>query len=69
MDNSQEWMNEDGYVNILRLRRRDGSFVWVEVVSSTLRYDSGNVREIVKVFRDITAERHWKTSLLLKNVS
>lgn len=57
LDNSQEWMNEDGHVNILRLRRRDGSFVWVEVVSSTLRYDSGNVREIVKVFRDITSRK------------
>ncbi|MFD2703642.1 PAS domain-containing protein [Paenibacillus shunpengii] len=54
---SQEWMNEDGYSNILRLRRRDGSSVWVEVVSNTLRYDSGNVREIVKVFRDITSRK------------
>ncbi|EJL42262.1 MULTISPECIES: PAS domain S-box protein [Brevibacillus] len=52
---SQEWMNEDGYSNILRLRRRDGSSVWVEVVSNTLRYDSGNVREIV--FRDITSRK------------
>ncbi|WP_246578715.1 PAS domain-containing protein [Cohnella xylanilytica] len=63
MERWQDWINENQSYKMLRLLRKDGSFVWVEVVSNTIRYESGNVREIISVFRDITRRKMLEDAL------
>ncbi|MGC9504082.1 PAS domain S-box protein [Baaleninema sp.] len=46
-----------------RVRRHDGSYIWFETTSRTVRDDSGRVKEIVAVSRDVSARKQVEDSL------
>jgi PAS domain S-box-containing protein len=49
---------------IYRMRRKDGTYVWLETSNKTIRdAKSGEVREIISVSRDVTARKTIEESL------
>ncbi len=54
----------DVYTVSYRIRRRDGGYTWFETTSRAIRApDSGEVREIVAVSRDVTGRRRAENQL------
>jgi PAS domain S-box-containing protein len=53
----------DGYTIEKRLARKDGSYVWAEVTSSSVRDASGNFVYAVRVQRDISKRRETEQAL------
>ncbi|MGK7903368.1 MAG: PAS domain S-box protein [Hormoscilla sp.] len=51
--------------NAYRIRRRDGSYIWFETTSKTVRDPLGTVREIVAVSRNITERKKVEERLRL----
>jgi len=49
-----------------RMRKKDGSYVWVEASSKTMRHpDTGEIREIIVVTREIS-DRKWAEDVLAR---
>lgn len=46
-----------------RARRKDGSYVWLETISRTIREADGTIRELIAVSRDITERKEAETEL------
>lgn len=51
------------YTMIYRVRKKDGTFVWFETVSTPIKNDNGHVEEIVCVSRDITDRKRTEDVL------
>ncbi|MBL8155677.1 MAG: PAS domain S-box protein [Anaerolineae bacterium] len=47
---------EDHYA-VLRVRHRNGSYVWLEASGSVVRQESGEIRSLIAVCRDVTARK------------
>jgi diguanylate cyclase (GGDEF)-like protein/PAS domain S-box-containing protein len=52
------------YTVAYRIRRKDGSYIWFESTSKTIRDAAGNVTEIIAVSRDITKRKELELELL-----
>lgn len=66
---SRERVNQSAEVDMLtfRMRRKDGTYVWVEAVSHSIRDEgTGAVKEIQVSARDITERRRMEEALLLE---
>jgi diguanylate cyclase (GGDEF)-like protein/PAS domain S-box-containing protein len=52
------------YTVSYRIRRKDGSYIWFESTSKTIRDASGNVSEIISVSRDISERKKFEQQIL-----
>lgn len=59
--------NTENMTAVLRMKRKDGSYVWVETTIRVIKNEDGSNKELVCVTRDISVRKKFEQELLVSN--